>query len=370
MFKKYKILKWLLTSLGIIIVFTVALGFYIASLLPEENTNLKNSKASDLAYSNEAITTDRGKILAVVTSTDTMGLSGKATGFELTELARAYYVFKANGFDVDVASPLGGEAPVVLDDDDMGRFDYAFLNDSITQQKIKQTIALEDINPNAYKAIYFVGGKGAMFDFPDNKHIQRMVKDFQKTNKIIGAVCHGPAALTKVTLENGDPFVKHRTVSGFTNAEELLLIPDANTIFPFLLQDKLIAQGAVFNEGDMYLEKISVDKNLVTGQNPWSVWTLAESMVQQLGYTPKERAITADENAVHVLQVFKSEGLEHAKAQIKHIIKTKQQELSRALLVEHSAIAILQVQPKTFFDVLSLAAYAKELQEEYRATTK
>ena len=37
---------------------------------------------------------------------------------------------------------------------------------------------------------------------------------------------------------------------------------------------------------------------------------------------------------------------------------------------EHSAISILQVQPKTFVDVLSLEAYAKKLQEEYMATTK
>ncbi|WP_417876855.1 type 1 glutamine amidotransferase domain-containing protein [Winogradskyella sediminis] len=364
MFKKYKILKWLLTSLGIIILFIVALGLYIASLLPEENPNIKNSQASDITYINEAIPSYRGKILAVVTSTDTMGLSGKATGFELTELARAYYVFKANGFDVDVASPLGGEAPVVLDDDDMGRFDYAFLNDSITKQKIKQTIALEDVESNAYKAIYFVGGKGAMFDFPDNKHIQRMVQDFQKANKIIGAVCHGPAALTKVTLDNGEPFVKYRTVSGFTNAEELLLIPDADSIFPFLLQDKLIAQGAVFNEGNMYLEKISVDKNLVTGQNPWSVWALAENMIQQLGYTPKERAVTADENTVKILYTYETQGIDKAKDLIKECIQ-KKQNVSRSLFIDHGAIAVLTGKLSKFYDMLRLAAYTKETQEHH-----
>ena len=76
----------------------------------------------------------------------------------------------------------------------------------------------------------------------------------------------------------------------------MLLISDAKAIFPFLLQDKMIAQGANFNEGTIYLENISHDKNIVTGQNPWSTWVLAETMIKQLGYTPKYREITGESN--------------------------------------------------------------------------
>ncbi len=100
--------------------------------------------------------------------------------------------------------------------------------------------------------------------------------------------------------------------------EELLLIPDAKGIFPFLLQDKLIAQGARFNEGAMYLEQISHDGNLITGQNPWSTWKLAETMVAQLGYTPKNRAVTAEENAVRILQAYTTHGSQKAKNLIDH----------------------------------------------------
>ena len=74
-----------------------------------------------------------------------------------------------------------------------------------------------------------------------------------------------------------------------------------------LLQEKLIAQGAQFNEGAMYLENISHDKNLVTGQNPWSTWALAETMIKQLGHTPKHRPITAEENAIKVLEAYENE---------------------------------------------------------------
>ncbi|AEM71736.1 ThiJ/PfpI domain-containing protein [Allomuricauda ruestringensis DSM 13258] len=362
MFKKYRIVKWILTVITLIVVILVSIGIYIASLLPEEDETLINSQASNITYITKDVPAYRGKILAVVTSTDTMGTSGKGTGYELTELARAYYVFKANGFDVDIASPLGGKPPVVLDDDDMGIFDYAFLNDSIAQSKTNNSLLLKDVKPEIYEAVYFVGGKGAMFDFPNNRFIHALIQDFHKNNKVIGAVCHGPAAFVNITLDDGQSFLKNKQVSSFTNKEELLLIPDAASVFPFLLQDELISQGAVFNEGIMYLEKISYDNNLITGQNPWSVWAMAEAMVKQLGYIPKNRAITGEENAVKVLFAYETKGKEDAKAVIKQIVEDKKQSVSRSLLVSHSAVSVIQGDLKKSYDLLRLASYTKDIE--------
>ncbi len=362
MFKKYRIIKWILTALTLIVAILIFIGIYIASLLPAEDGTLVHSQASNITYITKDVPAYRGKILAVVTSTDTMGTSGKGTGYELTELARAYYVFKANGFDVDIASPLGGKPPMVLDDDDMGIFDYAFLNDSIAQSKTNNSLLLKDVKPELYEAIYFVGGKGAMFDFPNNRFIQALIKDFHKNNKVIGAVCHGPAAFVNVTLEDGQSFLKNRQVSGFTNKEELLLIPNAASVFPFLLQDELISQGAAFNEGIMYLEKISHDNNVITGQNPWSVWTMAEAMVKQIGYVPKYRAITAEENAVKVLFAYETKGKKDAKAVIKQIVEDNKQSVSRSLLVSHSAVSVIQGDLKKSYDLLRLASYTKDLE--------
>jgi putative intracellular protease/amidase len=362
MFKKYRIIKWILTTLSLIVAILIVVGIYIASLLPAEDETRVHSQAQDIAYITKDVPAYRGKILAVVTSTDTMGTSGKGTGYELTELARAYYVFKANGFDVDIASPLGGEPPVVLDDDDMGIFDYAFLNDSIAQSKTNNSLLLNDVKPDEYEAVYFVGGKGAMFDFPNNRFIQALIQDFHKNNKVIGAVCHGPAAFVNVTLDDGQSFLKNKQVSSFTNKEELLLIPNAASVFPFLLQDELISQGALFNEGIMYLERISHDNNLITGQNPWSVWAMAEAMVKQIGYTPKHRVITAEENAVKVLFAYETKGKEDAKAVIKQIVEENKQSVSRSLLVSHCAVSVIQGDLKKSYGLLRLASYVKDIE--------
>ena len=177
-----RILKWSLITFLSLILILFCFGLWFKSLLPPKQIGLENSLAQHLPYLSENKVTKRGKILAVVTSTDKMGASEKATGYELTELSRAYYVFEANGFEVDIASRLGGKPPVIIDD--MGAYDYAFLNDSVAQYKTSHTIAIQDVNPKEYEAVFFAGGKGAMFDFPDNKAIQAIVREYYQSNKV------------------------------------------------------------------------------------------------------------------------------------------------------------------------------------------
>lgn len=366
MLKKFPVLKWTLIVLSSIIVLLVLFGFWFMSLLPDRDPNIDHSKTlvNDLAYVVENPVPYRGKVLAVVTSVDKMGNTEKSTGYELTEISRAYYVFKANGFEVDIASPKGGEPPVVIDDEDMGPYDYAFLNDNNAQQKIKNSIAVADIDPSEYEAVYFAGGKGAMFDFPNNKAIQYIVKELYQSNKVVGAVCHGPAALVNVTLDNGMPLVKNKTVSGFTNEEELLLIPDAEEIFPFLLQDGLESKGAKFNAGAMYLEQISHDNNLITGQNPWSTWKMAETMVSQMGYTPKTRDITAIENAMQVMITYENHGKQAAKDMILSMSNTSDKPMARQLLAAHSVVSVMRGKLGRFANLVSLTSYAKSVANE------
>ena len=365
MLKKYPILKWSLIGLASLILLLFGFGWWFMSLIPkkDEIVDLTTVQASDLPYLTQNVPANRGKVLAVVTSAKTMGDSGKSTGYELTELSRAYYVFQANGFEVDIASPLGGEPRVVIDDEDMGAFDYAFLNDKIAQHKAKNTIVVDQITPSDYQAVFFVGGKGAMFDFPENDAIQSIVRELYQSDRVVGAVCHGPAALVNVTLDNGRHLLENKTVSGFTNDEELLLIPEAETIFPFLLQDKLVAQGAQFSEGSMYLEHISHEKNLVTGQNPWSTWKMAETMIQEMGYPPKHRVLTGEENAVEVLMKYEKEGSKKAKALVEKMYVEEQLEIERILIAKHSLIAAMQGDIGRFFGLVGLTSYTKKMSQ-------
>lgn len=347
---------------GVLAATTIAFIGWFYSLIDRSGAvaELAATTPADVAYIQRQLPRSRGKILAVVSSTTTLGETDKPTGYEHTELARAYYVFTVNGFEVDIASPAGGEPRAVIDDEDMGALDYAFLNDPAAMAKATNTLRLADVSSEDYTAIYFVGGKGTMWDFPDDPDILRLANAHVARGKLIGAVCHGPAALLNVRLPDGKPFLAGRRVTAFSNAEELFLIPDAAEVFPFLLEDALRHRGAQFQPGLPYLENIAVSDGLVTGQNPWSVYATAEQMIQELGYAPVQRTITGDENAVDVLLRYHQSGGAAAR-ELVDSMHGSQQSLNRNLLIIHGLVAGMQWRLKTALELLVLAQHAKSV---------
>lgn len=276
------------------------------------------TRSAQLDVMQNAVREKRGRILAVVTSTGRAPNTDINAGFELTELARAYYVFKANGFDVDVASPQGGRPPVNIDEE-LFEADYAFLNDEFAQAQIASTLKITDVDPAAYEAVYFVGGKGAMFDFPDNAPVQALVSEIYERGGVVGAVCHGPAALVGVKSRSGESLFRGKRVTAFTDEEELFIIGNAREVFPFLLEEKLRATDVTYLEGPMYLDHTIVDGRLVTGQNPWSTWSVAEAMVRALGHTPVPRQRTREEMAIQILSAYRAQGMDAARSAAKRM---------------------------------------------------
>jgi len=291
----------------------------------------------------------RGKILAVVSSTARMAQGAKKAGYELTELSRAYYVFMANGYEVDIASPAGGTPPARIDADDMGEADHAFMNDKVAQARLARSLRLADVDAHAYAAVYFVGGKGAMFDFPGNPDIARIVRTVAAKG-VIGAVCHGPAALAGLTLADGSSLLAGRRVAAFSNAEELFLRKDARAVLPFMLEERLRLAGARVESGPMFLERAVTDGPLVTGQNPWSTWAVAERMIAALGHRPVPRPATAEENSVRLLATYRREGLAAASAE-----QAATPRFDKMLLLMHALIAGMQWRVLDAFELQRLA---------------
>lgn len=282
----------------------------------------------------------RGRILAVVSSTARMDGGKKKAGYELTELARAYRVFSANGYEVDIASPAGGKPPVRIDLDDMGDADYAFLNDAAAQAKVAASLPLAEVDPARYAAVFFVGGKGAMFDFAGNPEIARIVAAIAPRG-VVGAVCHGPAALA------GLPSMAGKRMTGFSNAEEHFLVKDPARIYPFLLEDRI---GAGFISGPMFLDHTVVDGRVVTGQNPWSAWSTAEAMITALGHAPVARAVTAEEYSVRIIAAYYRGGMAAARAEQAALPR-----FDKMLVLLHALIAGMEWRPVDAFNLQRLA---------------
>lgn len=326
------------------------LGLYLyARSFGLERLPAPNAMATpaDIAYLGRALAPERGRILAVVSSTASMRDGARRAGYELTELARAYYVFKVNGYEVDIASPRGGEPPARIDIDDMGDIDYAFLNDPGAQAKVGNSIPLAQVEASHYTAVYIAGGKGVMFDLPGNPDLARIVRAVAGRG-VIGAVCHGPAALLDITLDGGRSLVAGRRLAGFTNEEELFLMSDARKQLPFLLEDRARARGAVFAAGPKFVDTTAVDGPLVTGQNPWSTWSVAETMVRALGHRPVPREATAEERSVRMLAAYQRGGLDAGRAALTA-------GFDRKLILMHALVAAMEWQLADAFQLQRLA---------------
>jgi len=223
----------------------------------------------------------REKLLFVLTGHDRLGDKGDAaadkTGFHLAEAARPWRVLSEAGYEIEFATPEGGAAPIDpgshdLDDEDNKRF----LDDRRVSEQLEKTKPLSEVDIDAYQAIYFPGGHGTMWDLPSSEAVQSAVRKAWESGKIIGAVCHGPAALVDVKLSDGSWLVDGKTLSVFTDEEEKAVEKDSAV--PFLLEERLREHGASIDKAANFGKAVSIDGRLVTGQNPASAIGVAEGM--------------------------------------------------------------------------------------------
>lgn len=221
------------------------------------------------------------KILCVVTSNNVKGATGIPTGFWLSELTHPMAKFEDAGFETFLASIKGGKPsidPASLDSIDV--INKRFLDDKNFQRKFENTLKLDDVNPADYDAIFFAGGHGVMWDFPDSAAIDKVTREIYEHGGVVSAVCHGPAALVNVKLSDGSYLVAGKNVTGFTNAEEEEV--QGTSIVPFLLESKLNEHGAKHHPAANWSNHVVVDGRLVTGQNPASAASVGEAVVKIL----------------------------------------------------------------------------------------
>ncbi|KAH8796109.1 putative chaperone protein HSP31 [Hyaloscypha sp. PMI_1271] len=222
------------------------------------------------------------KVLFVLTSHDKMGDTGKPTGWYLPEFAHPYEVL-ADHVQIVVASPNGGAAPLDPSSVEAFKSDASatkFLN---TKEALwKNTHKLSEFigHANDYEAIFFVGGHGPMFDLAKDETSHKLINEFWAHNKIVSAVCHGPAALAYVKLPSGQYLLSGQSVTGFSNAEEDQA--GLSAAMPFMLEDQLnTASGGKFvKAAEAWGPKVVVSggSRIITGQNPSSARPLGQAI--------------------------------------------------------------------------------------------
>ena len=222
-------------------------------------------------------------ILMILTSHDELGRTGKKTGFWLEEFAAPYYVFKDAGATLTLASPKGGQPPLDPKSDEPDAQTDAtrrFRSDPAAQEALANTRVLAELNARDYDAVFFPGGHGPLWDLANDRDAIALIEAFQAAGKPVAAVCHGPAVLRAAKNPNGGPLVKGKRLTGFSNSEEAAV--ELTDIVPFLLENILQQQGAIYSKAADWQPYVVTDGWLITGQNPASSEEAARALIERL----------------------------------------------------------------------------------------
>jgi len=209
--------------------------------------------------------------LIITTSNNKVFNATTKTGAWLETLAAPYYILKDGGEYITIVSPKGGQISldsISQDTIEVSADTTRFQQDSQAMYHLSHSLPLNEVKAENFDLVFVAGGYGAMWDFVDNKMLKKILEDFNQQNKPIGLVGHGVVALVSLTTDDGEPFVKRRNVTSFSNSEEEAV--QLNEKPPFLLESKLISLGALYSKGPDFASYVVADENIITGQNPSS----------------------------------------------------------------------------------------------------
>jgi len=220
------------------------------------------------------------KILMVLTSHDQLGNTGRKTGFWLEEFAAPYFVFRDAGVQLTLASPKGGQPPIDPKSDlpenqtpAMNRFK----KDEAAQKALAHAIKLAGVKAEDFDTVFYPGGHGPMWDLAESPVSIALIESFYNSGKPVALVCHAPGVLRHVTYK-GEPLVKGKRVTGFTNEEEEEV--QLTKVVPLLVEDELRRLGAIFEKVPNWKSFSIVDGRLITGQNPASSTSAAQALLK------------------------------------------------------------------------------------------
>lgn len=234
----------------------------------------------------------RKRILMVVSNPTVSEQTGWTIGFWWAELTHPYWEFVQKGFEVDIASPDGGELTWDSWSDPRDGSGYSsddllslgFINSPRHMELLKHSIPLSEVDIDRYDGVFLVGGQAPMYTFYNDDRIQKLVAGFYEAQKITALVCHATSVLLKTRLSNGQLLVDGRTWTGFADSEEEYTQSYVGQkIQPFWIEDEAKALNTNFVVGERFQPHAIRDENLITGQQQHSGAAAARLVIEALG---------------------------------------------------------------------------------------
>lgn len=233
------------------------------------------------------------RVLMIAANPGTSPITGWPVGFWWSELTHPYWCFTEAGFEVDIASPKGGDlvADGYSDPEDGSGYSAHDLISLGFKKSDKHAALLRGTQPIAavkqadYDAIFVTGGQSPMITMIDDTALHAFIATAYEAGKIIGVICHGTCVLLKTRLSNGDLLVKGKTWTGFANSEEAFADSFVGKrIQPFWIEEEARKlPDSNFIVSGRFKPFAVRDGNLITGQQQYSGTAAAGLVIEALG---------------------------------------------------------------------------------------
>lgn len=263
-----------------------------------------------LAATSAAAAEPKGQVLVLLSSENQLALKDGqhyATGYYLNEFGvPADRLLKA-GYELVLVTPRGN-APSV---DQKSVDPQYFGGDAAEMQRIQQVVAglpgiddslsLDEVlagDLGQYEGLFIPGGHAPLIDLANNPQVGALLRHFHQAGKPTAAICHGPIALLaaqadpqgyEAALVRGDqPAAKDWTYQGyrmtiFSDPEEAVFEGSLDGArIRYYPAPAMAAAGGDMQYAKAWQPHVVVDRELITGQNPFSDKALAEALIDQL----------------------------------------------------------------------------------------
>ena len=277
-------MKKVLVGLGILLSLLVVVATALPTILHAAGLHPDYEGAQvDLPGKRALIITTSHSVLAAPGETE-----GPETGVMASEFTHPYYSFLDAGIDVDMASIQGGQIPIdpqTLSYVIRSPEDERYLNDSVAQTKVRNSLAIADVDISQYDIVFISGGWGAAYDLAQSPVMATKVSEayYGERTAVIGGVCHGVLGLVNAKDKEGNTLIAGRRMTGVTDKQVKELGIEITPLHP---ETELRKAGALFESQtafrDLFATHVVVDdeQRFVTGQNQNSGLETAHRMMQ------------------------------------------------------------------------------------------
>ena len=277
-------MKKVLVGLGILLSLLVVVATALPTILHAAGLHPDYEGAQvDLPGKRALIITTSHSVLAAPGETE-----GPETGVMASEFTHPYYSFLDAGMDVDMASIQGGQIPIdpqTLSYVIRSPEDERYLNDSVAQTKVRNSLAIADVDISQYDIVFISGGWGAAYDLAQSPVMAIKVGEayYGERTAVIGGVCHGVLGLVNAKDKEGNTLIAGRRMTGVTDKQVKELGIEITPLHP---ETELRKAGALFESQtafrDLFATHVVVDdeQRFVTGQNQNSGLETAHRMMQ------------------------------------------------------------------------------------------